>query len=100
IAHPSAAFVVQAPGPRRITVEGLRPGVHALTNLDLDDRDDPRIRLVHEGLEPGRFLASARRICRDERVIVAGAERGTVSSSLVVLGREIDFYHVQGDPGA
>jgi uncharacterized protein with NRDE domain len=100
IAHASAAFVVQAPGPRRVTVERLRPGVHAITSLDLDDPADPRICLVREGLEPGRFVDSARRICRDERVIVAGADRGTVSSSLVVVGRDIDFYHVLGDPGA
>src|SRR5262245_8661118 len=100
IAHPSAAFVVHAPGPQRMTVEVVRPGVHAITNLDLDDGADPRIRLVHEGLEPGRFVASARRLCRDEQVIVTGADRGTVSSSLVVVGREIDFYHVLGDPRA
>jgi uncharacterized protein with NRDE domain len=100
IAGPSAAFVVQAPGPRRITVEGLRPGVHAITNLDLDDGADPRIRIVHEGLEPGQFVASARRICRDERVVIAGADRGTVSSSLIVVGGAIDFYHILGDPAA
>ena len=81
-------------------VEGLRPGVHAITNLDLYDGADPLIRIVHEGLEPGRFVASARRICRDEQVIVTGADRGTVSSSLGVVGREIDFYHVLGDPRA
>jgi uncharacterized protein with NRDE domain len=100
IAAATAAFVVHAPGLRRITVEGLRSGVHAITNLDVDDGADPRIRLVREGLEPGRFVASARRVCRDERVIVAGADRGTVSSSLVVVGREIDFSHVLGDPRA
>ena len=38
------------------------------------------------------------RICRDERVVVAGPERGTVSSSLVLVGPEIRLYHVTGDP--
>lgn len=98
VANATAAFVVQAPGARRISTEELQPGVHAITNLDIDDGADPRIRIVHENLEPGRFVTSAQRICRDERIIVPGADRGTVSSSLIVVGGEVDFYHVQGDP--
>src|SRR5438309_341960 len=70
IANGEAAFIIQAPGASRITARALSPGVHAMTNLDLDDRDDPRIRLVHQGLEPERFVASARRICRDERIVI------------------------------
>ena len=30
----------------------LAPGIHAMTNLDLDDRDDPRIQFVAANLEP------------------------------------------------
>ena len=36
-----------------------------MTNLDLDDADDPRIRLVRRALQPADFPASAGEICRD-----------------------------------
>jgi uncharacterized protein with NRDE domain len=98
IADRGAAFIVQAPGVQRIAVASLSPGVYAMTNLDLEDRDDPRIRFVHEHLEPDRFVASAGRICRDERIIIAGADRGTIASSLVLVGADIRFHHILGDP--
>ena len=47
------------PEPARVSVIRLEPGIHAMTNLDLDDDDDPRIRLVRATLEPGDFIASA-----------------------------------------
>jgi uncharacterized protein with NRDE domain len=100
IANSDAAFVVQAPGRRRISVTRLQPGTHAMTNLDFDDDDDPRIQLVRATLQPEDFIASAGRLCRHERVIVAHADRGTVSSSLIVAGDEIVLYHVRGDPRA
>lgn len=99
IANGEAAFIVQAPGARRVFVEKVPPGVHAVTNLDLDDGDDPRIRFVHEHLEPARFAVSARRICRDERIVIRGAERDTVSSSVLLIGEEVRFSHLMGDPG-
>ena len=49
-------------------------------------------------LEPGDFIASAARLCRDDRIVVSGAERGTVSSSLILAGDEIALYHIEGDP--
>jgi uncharacterized protein with NRDE domain len=100
IVNKHAAVVVRAPGSRQVSCESLAPGIHAMTNLDMDDGDDPRIRLVYETLEPGRFVASAQRICRDERIVVSGEERGTVSSSLVLVGGEIHFFHLMGDLGA
>jgi uncharacterized protein with NRDE domain len=92
-----AALVVRAPGAKQVSVQGLSPGIHALTNLDMDDGDDPRVRLVDEALGPGRFVATAQRICLDERIVVSGKERGTVSSSLVLVGDEIHFFHLAGD---
>ena len=59
IAAADTAFIVQAPGPTRVRVAPLDPGIHAMTNLDLDDDDDPRIHLVRTTLEPDNFLASA-----------------------------------------
>ncbi len=89
IAGAEAAFVVQAPGATRVAVTDLTPGIHAMTNLDLDDPQDPRIQLVAANLEPRDFPASAGRICRDDRIVIAGTDRGTVSSS-VALCRQTD----------
>jgi uncharacterized protein with NRDE domain len=98
IANREAAYVVQAPGARRICVAELPPGIHAMTNLDLGDGDDPRIGFVHEHLEPDRFVVSASRICRDERIVINGEDRGTVSSSLLLVGDDIQFHHIMGNP--
>ena len=65
IATADTAFVVQAPGSMRVSVTRLEPGTHAMTNLDLDDDDDPRIRLVRATLDPRDFIASAGSLCRD-----------------------------------
>lgn len=98
IAAADNAFIVQAPGPTRVRVTPLDPGIHAMTNLNLDDDDDPRIHLVRTTLEPQNFLTSAAQLCRDDRIIVAGADRGTVSSSVILAGRAIVLYHIEGDP--
>jgi uncharacterized protein with NRDE domain len=98
IADRQAAYIVRAPGARDITVSGLSPGVYAMTNLELDDGKDPRIRLVHEHLEPEQFVVSAGRVCRDERIVIDDVDRGTVSSSLILVGGEIRFFHKRGDP--
>ena len=98
IASADDAFVVQAPGPARISVTRLEPGIHAMTNLDLDDEDDQRVRLVRTTLQPDDFIASAACLCRDARIVVSGVDRGTVSSSLIVAGDEIVLYHIEGNP--
>jgi uncharacterized protein with NRDE domain len=98
IAGRDSAFVIEAPGARTVRVVELTPGIHAMTNFDLDDPDDPRIRLVRETFDPHNFPASAARLCRDERIVRTGAERGTISSSLVSIGPEIVFDHIRGDP--
>jgi hypothetical protein len=98
IAGRDAAYCIQAPGAGRVAVVELPPGIHAMTNLDIDDPDDPRIRLVAAHLDPADFPASAGRICRDDRIVIAGADRGTISSSLVRIGEEIVFQHILGDP--
>lgn len=98
LAGRDAAFVVEAPGASRIRIKNLGPGIHAMTNLDVDDRDDPRIRIVVAEFDPREFPASAARLCRDERIVVPGADRGTISSSLITIGAEILFDHIRGDP--
>jgi uncharacterized protein with NRDE domain len=98
IAGRDAGFVVQAPGAENVSVVGLTPGIHAVTNLDLDDPDDPRIQFVVEQLEPRDFRTSAGRICRDDRIVIPGADFGTVSSSLILIGETIEMDHILGDP--
>lgn len=98
IASPQAGFCIQAPGAGRITVRTLNPGVHAITNRDLDDPDDFRIRFVHDNLDPDAFVGSAQAICRHERIVVNGLDRGTISSSLIVVTKPIVFHHLLGNP--
>jgi uncharacterized protein with NRDE domain len=98
IAGAEAAFVVQAPGAARVSLARLEPGIHAMTNLDLDDPDDPRIGLVTANLDPRLFPTSAAGLCRDERIVISGADRGTVSSSLILGGETITMDHILGDP--
>jgi uncharacterized protein with NRDE domain len=98
IANPDAAFVVHAAGARRISLVKLHPGIHVMTNLDLDDDSDPRIRFVRANLDPADFIASSGRICRDESIVITAVERGTVSSSLILAGSEIVLYHILGMP--
>ena len=69
-----------------------------MTNLDVDDPADPRIRLVAANLDPRNFAASAGAICRDDRIVIAGGDRGTISSSLILAGETIAMDHVLGDP--
>jgi uncharacterized protein with NRDE domain len=98
IAGAEAAFVVEAPGAGRVSIVGLTPGVHAMTNLDLDDPDDPRIRFVAANLDPRHFEDSAGGICRHDRIVVAGGDRGTISSSRILAGESIAMHHILGDP--
>jgi uncharacterized protein with NRDE domain len=98
IAGRDTAFAIEAPGATRIRVAELTPGIHAMTNFDLDDPDDPRIRLVRETFDPHDFPPSAARLCRDERIVRTGAERGTITSSLISVGPDIIFDHIRGDP--
>jgi uncharacterized protein with NRDE domain len=98
VANSRAAFVVQAPGAESVSVVELTGGTHAMTSLDLDDQSDARIQLVQAKLRSNDFVASAAWICRDDAIVVAGRERGTVSSSLIVGGDEMVLFHIRGDP--
>jgi uncharacterized protein with NRDE domain len=98
IANSRAALVVHAPGAKRVSVVPLETGIHAITNHDVNDRTDSRLCLVRSVLRPEDFLSSARQICRDERVLVNGVDRGTVSSSLLLAGTGIVLFHIVGEP--
>jgi uncharacterized protein with NRDE domain len=97
IANRDRAFVIQAPGPARISVCRLQSGIHAMTNLDLDDQADARIQLVRTTLDALNFTESARRLCRDERIVVSGAKHETISSSVILASHDVVLFHKDGD---
>jgi uncharacterized protein with NRDE domain len=98
IANSSSAWVVQAPGASRVSIVTLEPGTHAITNADVDDNDDSRIRLVRSELRHDNFRNSAADLCRDPRIMIAAVDRGTVSSSLIFTGDDVALFHIFGDP--
>jgi uncharacterized protein with NRDE domain len=98
IAGPASAFSIHAPGARTVGIRELDPGVHAITNLDLDDPNDARIRFIRATLDSEQFETSASSLCRHERIVITGSDRGTVSSSLVLVGQKIFMYHLLGNP--
>ena len=69
-----------------------------MTNLDSTTTPTRESNSSRTTLEPANFPASAGRLCRDDRIVVAGADRGTISSSVIVAGDEIALYHIEGDP--
>jgi uncharacterized protein with NRDE domain len=98
IASPKAGFIVHAPGAKRISVGAIDQGIHVIANLDLDDASDPRIRFVRDHLDPADFVTSAQSICHSEAIVIVEPDRGTVSSSQIIVGQEIVLHHVLGDP--
>jgi uncharacterized protein with NRDE domain len=98
IASPKSGFIVHAPGATRVSIEAIDQGIHAITNLDLDDSNDPRIRFVRDHLDPAHFVSSAQSICRSDRIVITAPDRGTVSSSQIIVGREIELHHLLGNP--
>ena len=60
VADPTAAFVVSQPRGERPRAMRLEPGLHLLTNLDLNDPTCPRIAASHQG-----FAATGDAFARD-----------------------------------
>jgi len=99
-------------GGDRIEVAELTPGLHLLTNGDLDDPHDPRQQLARRLLTLQRldsavaFLAVASRAfsrkpdSRGRRgLIISGNEYGTVSSTLISLPAKTQNAVYQYAPG-
>src|SRR5262249_29429950 len=90
----------------------LSAGVHVLANRDMDGPDDRRVVHVRQrlqaevGPDAQQCLNALRRACADggpegAPICFRGAERGTVSSSLLVLRPELgdgQYLHAQGPP--
>jgi len=88
-------------GGNHVEIVDLTPGLHILTNGDLDDPSDPRQQLVRRQLTLQRldsavlFLAVASRTFSRRPdpagrggVVLVGKDFGTVSSTLVALGNK------------
>jgi uncharacterized protein with NRDE domain len=109
-ADDSRAVVIHAGDWLR--VRPLPPGVHVLTNSDINDPHDPRIQHALDWLDgrsynaAGDCLRALRKLCAqhlpdDPPMCFRDGERGTVSSSIVALhGTLADstYWHAQGPP--
>jgi hypothetical protein len=97
-ADAAGAWVVHA--GQSVRAASLAPGLHVLTNGDVDDPRDVRCALARERLgerfrDEDEFLARAADVCRtgpDESgrttIVLRGADRGTVSSTLLAVGQD------------
>lgn len=111
-ADASAAILIH--GGDWLRVRPLPPGLHVLTNGDVNDERDARLMFVagHLGQEGFRYRSSAdcvqalRRLCGrhepgEPAVCLTGGDRGTTSSSIIALrGSPTDgvYLHAQGPP--
>jgi hypothetical protein len=107
-----AKYAAVVYGGNRVEVVELTPGLHTLTNGNLDDLRDERHEFVHRMLtlhtldSAVTFLAVAsrafsRKLDSEGRrgVVLIGGEHGTVSSTLLSLGRKIQHSIYQYSPG-
>lgn len=99
-------------GGDEVVVQVLAPGLHVLANGDLNDPHDRRLQrvralwsatTVHTAAE---FRACSRTILStgagpdgEPPILLRGADRGTVSSSLITLGAKRDDVHFWFAPG-
>jgi uncharacterized protein with NRDE domain len=109
-ADAAAATLIQAGDWLR--VRPLPPGLHVLTNGDVNDAHDPRLAHVLAFLGGRRYrhaddcLAALREVCAHHGpehppVCFRGPDRGTVSSTLIALRRppaSPTLLHAQGPP--
>ncbi len=109
-ADASRAVVIQAGDS--LWIRPLSPGIHVLTNDDVDDPNDPRLKYALDWLNRRPYdsatdcVRALRELCAQHApehppICFRDKQRGTVSSSLVVLRRtltESTYMHAQGPP--
>jgi uncharacterized protein with NRDE domain len=93
-----------------LRVRLLPPGIHVLANHDVNDASDPRVHYALGWLNQCAYsngnecLSALQMLCgRDEDppICLRGPDRGTVSSSLVLLPERVRdgvYLHAQGPP--
>ena len=91
----------------KVEVRDIDPGVHLLTNGDLDDEDDRCQNLARRLIKDGqiktvdRFLEVTACICAHKGVVVRRPDSGTVSSDQIAVtrkGRDARYLHAPGPP--
>ncbi len=101
-------------GGDRIETIDLTPGLHLIGNTDLDDANDPRQQLARQLLSERRlssakdFIDAARAVLafrpdstNPTSIVLRADDRGTVSSTIVTLGRhaaETHYLYADGPP--
>jgi uncharacterized protein with NRDE domain len=91
-----------------LRVRPLPPGLHVLANRDVNDASDSRVRYALDRLGRHRYgcyqqvVTALEELCADgTAVCLRGADRGTVSSSIVAVRRPLAsgvYLHAQGPP--
>lgn len=109
-ADASQAVVIQAGDCLRI--RPLTPGLHVLTNGDVDDPNDLRVKYALDWLNRRPYDSAAdcvgavRELCGQQEpdhppICFRHKDRGTVSSSIIVMRRALTdstYLHAQGPP--
>jgi uncharacterized protein with NRDE domain len=104
------AVIIQA--DESVRIRPLTPGIHVMTNSDVDDPNDPRVKYALDWLHRRPYDSAAdcvqalRDLCAQHEpdhppICFRHSERGTVSSSIIVLRRSLadsTYLHAQGPP--
>lgn len=94
-------------GGDRLAILDIKPGLHLMTNADLDDADDRRQSIAREIFQTRgcatvrQFNETGARVCAADGVLIRGEERGTVSSDLIAITADpadAAYWHAPGPP--
>lgn len=94
-------WVVYGPGPKNVSSHQLKPGVHCITNLDMDDPNDERVKHILSRLKPGYFMSEVMNLCTSNHIIVRDPDWATICSSIITVGKPgygTTFWHSRGTP--
>ena len=114
-ASPTAAVVISMDDDIGRRTEPLTPGLHVLTEQDVDDADDAKTRYIRErasrmldaATTPAQLLAGLREVLRTHEApydgspaCIHGEVHGTVSSATVLVSASggVRYEHAEGTP--
>jgi hypothetical protein len=78
------AWWVRAPGQKDVTLQQIDPGIHCITNLDLDDPNDDRINFCKQQASSGLDMSACMYMLAHPNIVVKDANWGTLSSTVVI----------------